>query len=233
MEDPDATPEPPVGFTNVNHETWKPPPPLDNAWEHLVMNVDTIEKDDKGELWAFLVWNEKNEDDRFNRSKAKLATCNKACPQRMLRFYEQHVYVFLSVFTHTSAPLSPPHNTEEYPTHTDIDFVRSGSSPVTRAIIPRRTGIQLPSHRFLTTSCAIRNSRQRKRTPPPPPCGFLRSWEGKTGIGDPRSAGQKQKYLVFGGGPVDPASSNMAFNVVWQGLSKAFSFRKGKICLLI
>ncbi|KAI4227264.1 MAG: hypothetical protein L6R36_002533 [Xanthoria steineri] len=91
MEDPDATPEPPVGFTNVNHETWKPPPPLDNAWENLVMNVDTIEKDDKGELWAFLVWNEKNEDDRFNRSKAKLATCNKACPQRMLRFYEQHV----------------------------------------------------------------------------------------------------------------------------------------------
>ena len=94
LEDPDATPEPPKGYQDVNPDTWKPPPPHDNAWESLVMNVDTIEKDDRGELWAFLVWNEKNEDDRFNRSKAKLATCNKACPQKMLRFYEQHVYVF-------------------------------------------------------------------------------------------------------------------------------------------
>ncbi|KAI4262026.1 MAG: hypothetical protein L6R42_002791 [Xanthoria sp. 1 TBL-2021] len=91
MEDQDGTPEPPKGWSDVNEDVWQPPPPLDNAWENLVMNVDTIEKDDKGELWAFLVWNEKNEDDRFNRSKAKLATCNKACPQRMLRFYEQHV----------------------------------------------------------------------------------------------------------------------------------------------
>ncbi|KAL9040201.1 MAG: hypothetical protein Q9180_002059 [Flavoplaca navasiana] len=94
LEDPDATPEPPKGYQDVNPDTWKPPPPHDNAWENLVMNVDTIEKDDRGELWAFLVWNEKNEDDRFNRSKAKLATCNKACPQKMLRFYEQHVYVY-------------------------------------------------------------------------------------------------------------------------------------------
>ncbi|KAL8672855.1 MAG: hypothetical protein Q9168_002693 [Polycauliona sp. 1 TL-2023] len=91
LEDPDATPEPPVGFQDVNPEVWKPPPPNKDAWEDLVMNVDTIEKNDNGELWAFLVWNEKNEDDRFNRSKAKLATCNKACPQAMLRFYEQHV----------------------------------------------------------------------------------------------------------------------------------------------
>lgn len=122
MEDPDATPEPPVGFTNVNHETWKPPPPLDNAWENLVMNVDTIEKDDKGELWAFLVWNEKNEDDRFNRSKAKLATCNKACPQRMLRFYEQHVYVF--------AFLLCPHVRS---------FVASPPPPTMQSIITRLT----------------------------------------------------------------------------------------------
>ncbi|KAL9630771.1 MAG: hypothetical protein Q9204_004548 [Flavoplaca sp. TL-2023a] len=98
LEDPDATPEPPKGYQDVNPDTWKPPPPHDNAWENLVMNVDTIEKDDRGELWAFLVWNEKNEDDRFNRSKAKLATCNKACPQKMLRFYEQHV-----VFTNSKS----------------------------------------------------------------------------------------------------------------------------------
>ncbi|KAL8911730.1 MAG: hypothetical protein Q9171_003122 [Xanthocarpia ochracea] len=92
-DDDDATPEPPAGYTDVNPDTWKPPPPLDNAWEDLVMNVDTIEKDDNGELWAYLVWNQKNEDNRFNRSKARVPTCNKACPQRMLQFYEKHVYV--------------------------------------------------------------------------------------------------------------------------------------------
>ncbi|KAL8679692.1 MAG: hypothetical protein Q9186_004054 [Xanthomendoza sp. 1 TL-2023] len=93
QDDDDNTPEPPVGYVDVNPDIWKPPPPNDNAWDPLIMNVDTIEKDDKGELWAYLVWNEKNNDDRFNRSKAKLATCNKACPQKMLRFYEKHVYV--------------------------------------------------------------------------------------------------------------------------------------------
>ncbi|KAL8949037.1 MAG: hypothetical protein Q9222_004821 [Ikaeria aurantiellina] len=81
----------PVGYTDVNPDSWKPPAPNDNAWDPLVMNVDTIEKDDKEQLWAYLVWNEKNDDGRFNRSKAKLATCNKACPQRMLQFYEKHV----------------------------------------------------------------------------------------------------------------------------------------------
>ncbi|KAL8705468.1 MAG: hypothetical protein Q9201_001399 [Fulgogasparrea decipioides] len=92
-QDPDTTPEPPAGYTDINPDTWKPPPPNDLAWDPLVMNVDTIEKDDNNELWAYLVWNEKNEDGRFNRSKARLATCNKACPRRMLQFYEKHVYV--------------------------------------------------------------------------------------------------------------------------------------------
>ncbi|KAL8722285.1 MAG: hypothetical protein Q9225_001189 [Loekoesia sp. 1 TL-2023] len=93
IPDPDATPEPPVGFTDVNPDTWKPPPPNDNAWDPLIMNVDTIEKDNNGDLWAYLVWNEKNDDGRFNRSKARLETCKKACPQKMLTFYEKHVYV--------------------------------------------------------------------------------------------------------------------------------------------
>ena len=93
-QDPDATPEPPAGYTNVDADTWKPPAPNDNAWDPLVMNIDTIEKDGNNELWAYLVWNEKNDDGRYNRSKARLATCNKACPQRMLQFYEKHVYVY-------------------------------------------------------------------------------------------------------------------------------------------
>ncbi|KAL8933443.1 MAG: hypothetical protein Q9216_006360 [Gyalolechia sp. 2 TL-2023] len=93
--DADATPEPPAGYADVNPDTWKPPAPNDNAWDPLVMNVDTIEKDSDGELWAYLVWNEKNDDGRFNRSKARLSTCRKACPQKMLTFYEKHV-VFTS-----------------------------------------------------------------------------------------------------------------------------------------
>ncbi|KAI4168484.1 MAG: hypothetical protein LQ343_006371 [Gyalolechia ehrenbergii] len=91
VPEPDATPEPPVGYADVNPDTWKPPAPNDNAWDPLVMNVDTIEKDNNGELWAYLVWNEKNDDGRFNRSKARLSTCRKACPQKMLTFYEKHV----------------------------------------------------------------------------------------------------------------------------------------------
>ncbi|KAL9613367.1 MAG: hypothetical protein Q9167_002070 [Letrouitia subvulpina] len=89
--DSDATSEPPVGYSDVNPDTWKPPAPLDGAWDKKVQAVDTIEKDDKGELWAYLVWNDQNDDGRFNRSKARLATCNKACPQKMLQFYEKHV----------------------------------------------------------------------------------------------------------------------------------------------
>ncbi|KAL8930725.1 MAG: hypothetical protein Q9208_000266 [Pyrenodesmia sp. 3 TL-2023] len=90
-DDNDDNDEFPVGFTDVNPDTWKPPQPNDNAWDPLLMQVDTIEKDNNGDLWAYLVWNEKNDDGRFNRSKARLNTCRKACPQKMLDFYEKHV----------------------------------------------------------------------------------------------------------------------------------------------
>ncbi|KAL8829714.1 MAG: hypothetical protein Q9170_006053 [Blastenia crenularia] len=74
IPDPDATPEPPPGYTDVDSDAWTPPPPNDNAWDPLIMTVDTIEKDSEGELWAYLVWNEKNDDGRFNRSKARLVS---------------------------------------------------------------------------------------------------------------------------------------------------------------
>lgn len=66
------------------------------------MQVDTIEKDNDDMLWAYLVWNEKNDDGRFNRTKARLATCNRACPQKMLSFYEKHVYVVFFLDTRES-----------------------------------------------------------------------------------------------------------------------------------
>ena len=81
--DDDKTPEPPTGFTDVGNDSWKAPKPTSGGWDNHVQTVDTIEKDDQGELWAYLVWNDKNDDGRFYRSKARLTTCNKACPQRV------------------------------------------------------------------------------------------------------------------------------------------------------
>ena len=80
----DQTPEPPTGFTAVGDDEWKPPSPNKDAWDPLVQAIDTIEKDDDGELWAYLVWNDKNADGRFYRSKARVPTCNQACPQRVM-----------------------------------------------------------------------------------------------------------------------------------------------------
>lgn len=82
-DDKDGTAEPPAGFTEVGDDDWEPPKPLDRAWDSAVQSVDTIEKDDQGDLWAYLLWNDKNEDGRFYRSKARLPVCNKACPQRV------------------------------------------------------------------------------------------------------------------------------------------------------
>lgn len=99
--DDEKTPEPPTGFTDVGNDNWKAPKPSSGAWDNHVQTVDTIEKDDQGELWAYLVWNDKNDDGRFYRSKARLTTCNKACPQRMLQFYEKHVVFTNSRYTIT------------------------------------------------------------------------------------------------------------------------------------
>ncbi len=79
----DQTPEPPTGFTQVGDDDWEPPPPNKDAWDPLVQSIDTIERDDDGELWAYLLWNDKNGDGRFYRSKARVPTCNQACPQRV------------------------------------------------------------------------------------------------------------------------------------------------------
>ena len=79
----DQTPEPPAGFTQVGDDDWQPPPPNKDAWDPLVQAIDTIERDEQQELWAYLVWNDKNADGRFYRSKARVPTCNQACPQRV------------------------------------------------------------------------------------------------------------------------------------------------------
>lgn len=76
-----------VGFTEVGADTWKPPLAKDGSWDALVQSIDTVVRENAdGELWGYIIWNEKNEDNRFYRSRAKLPVIYKACPQRVSEF---------------------------------------------------------------------------------------------------------------------------------------------------
>lgn len=91
----DVNPSPMVGFTEVGDDGWTPPPVKDGSWDPLVQSVDTVVRENSdGELWGYLIWNERSSAGRCYRSKAKMPTIYKACPQRMLRFYEKHLWVF-------------------------------------------------------------------------------------------------------------------------------------------
>lgn len=76
----------------VGDDDWKPPPVKDGSWDPLVQSVDTVVRENSdGELWGYLIWNEQSAAGRYYRSKAKLPAIYKACPQRMLHFYEKHL----------------------------------------------------------------------------------------------------------------------------------------------
>ena len=73
-----------VGYSEVGEDNWKPPTAKPGSWDPLVQSVDTVVRESSdGNLWAYLIWNEKNEKGRFYRSKAQLPTIYKACPQRV------------------------------------------------------------------------------------------------------------------------------------------------------
>ncbi len=89
----DVNPPPTVGFAEVGDDGWTPPLVKDGSWDPLVQSVDTVVRENSdGELWGYLIWNEQNASGRYYRSKAKLPAIYKACPQRMLHFYERHLY---------------------------------------------------------------------------------------------------------------------------------------------
>ncbi len=93
----DINPPPTVGFTEAGDDDWKAPLPKEGNWDPLVQSVDTVMRESSdGELWGYLIWNEQSPSGRYYRSKAKLPVIYKACPQRMLRFYEKHLYVLVS-----------------------------------------------------------------------------------------------------------------------------------------
>ncbi|MCJ1342394.1 hypothetical protein MMC31_000577 [Peltigera leucophlebia] len=85
----------PPGTVSVGFDNWRPPSPIDGAWENLV-RIEEIKLDEQEIMWAFLRWQVKDRKGRFYRSGAKVDTCRQACPQR---------------FTGDSEPYSPPRHT--------------------------------------------------------------------------------------------------------------------------
>ena len=80
----DTTPPPLAGYTEEGEDGWKPPPANKDAWDDKVQCVDTVVRENTdGELWGYLIWNEKNADGRFYRTKANLPTIYRAAPQRV------------------------------------------------------------------------------------------------------------------------------------------------------
>ena len=80
----DTTPTPLPGYSEEGEDDWKPPPPNKDAWDSKVQSVDTVIRENSdGELWGYLIWNEKNPDGRFYRTKANLPTIYRAAPQRV------------------------------------------------------------------------------------------------------------------------------------------------------
>lgn len=72
----------PPGTISVGFDNWRPPSPLDGAWEDLV-RIEEIKFDEQEILWAFVRWQVKDRKGRFYRSGAKVDTCRQACPQRV------------------------------------------------------------------------------------------------------------------------------------------------------
>jgi hypothetical protein len=82
----DITPTPLPGYTEEGEDDWRPPPANKDAWDSKVQCVDTVTRENSdGELWGYLIWNEKNADGRFYRTKANLPTIYRAAPQRVCR----------------------------------------------------------------------------------------------------------------------------------------------------
>ena len=80
----------PAGVAKPDDD-WIQPSPDNGGWEDQVQVIETLEKDESQKLWAFIVWNAKNKDGCFYRTKAKLSAVYEGCPQKMLHFYENHM----------------------------------------------------------------------------------------------------------------------------------------------
>ena len=82
-----------------NLSRWVPPK---GSWEEDVMQVDTIERDDQG-LHIYLDWN------NGKKTRHAIEKIYNKCPKKMLRFYEQHLYVHPVRLPVTKSIIANPH----------------------------------------------------------------------------------------------------------------------------
>ncbi|ODH29205.1 hypothetical protein ACO22_03793 [Paracoccidioides brasiliensis] len=76
----DGTPE-----MENNAANWMP---KTKNWDTQVKSIDTIMRDPPtGNLFVYLNWN------NDKKAKVSIQQCYEKCPQKMLQFYEQHLYV--------------------------------------------------------------------------------------------------------------------------------------------
>jgi chromobox protein 1 len=79
---------PPLSAT----KEWKPPT---GSWEELVTGIDACEGNE-GAVVVYLTWK------GGHKTQHPLAQVYKRCPQRMLKFYESHLFVLLPLRLQTS-----------------------------------------------------------------------------------------------------------------------------------
>ena len=64
--------------------TWVP---RDENWETQIVGVETLERDNNGQLIAYIVFT------NGKKTKVSMDKVYRHCPRPMLRFYEHHLYV--------------------------------------------------------------------------------------------------------------------------------------------
>lgn len=99
--------------TEAPEEGWKPP---EGSWENHIQSVETVEKDDDDNLWAYVIWNHRTPEGKFLRSRHPAdkgeRSCYEKCPKKvclepsvpvlvvkssanqieqMLQFYQRHL----------------------------------------------------------------------------------------------------------------------------------------------
>ena len=70
--------------TEAPEEGWKPP---EGSWEDHIQSVETVEKDDDDNLWAYVIWNHRTSEGKFLRSRHPAdkgeRSCYEKCPKKV------------------------------------------------------------------------------------------------------------------------------------------------------
>ena len=70
--------------TEAPKDGWKPP---EGSWEDHIQSVETVEKDDDDNLWAYVIWNHRTSEGKFLRSRHPAdkgeRSCYEKCPKKV------------------------------------------------------------------------------------------------------------------------------------------------------